>query len=151
MQTLRNHPFLGEPGSWRAKGSYYNEVGKVLDAEGETTVRHAAGRWTAEGILRWAAEQPIELRIAYAIEPPQASAGATEWQAESSAVGRLSGQFLAVGKSILSLGASEDNAHELFECLVNTSRSQYDVWGLLMRERIRIGAWQMTLVREHAL
>ena len=77
------HSFLLREGRWRASGEYRDAAGVATAAEGETRIRHEAGRWLSEGVMRLKRNPPEEQRHRYDIAPLSPGAQSTHWSAEN--------------------------------------------------------------------
>ena len=61
---VAGHTFLFREGTWRAAGEYRDGAGTATPVDGETRVRHEAGRWVSEGVLHVRGKPPQEHRTA---------------------------------------------------------------------------------------
>jgi hypothetical protein len=91
-------------------------------------VRHAAGNWLSEGVLRVKSVPPKEHHNRYEIVPFSPGSNATHWSAENAALGALNGRFVIAGDAILSFYASGTGRNRGF-----ASMQQKEVRHILVR------------------
>ena len=70
------------------------------------------------------------------------------WQSENTDIGRLTGMFVVVGASIMSLFQSADRVYLGSECLTQLDAKHYQACGLFRSNDAVISTWSMTLSRE---
>lgn len=141
------HTFLFREGTWRAEGEYRDGAGVVTKVDGETRVRHEAGRWLTEGVLRVKSNPPKEQANRTEIVPFSPGSNATHWSSESASLGSLNGRFVVAGDAILSFYASGTGRYRGFECLQQTDAKTYLVRGAMLEQDKVISTWVLELSR----
>jgi hypothetical protein len=143
-----HHTWLFEPGRWIAEGLFWQGGEVERRGRGYSIVRHESDRWVIEGEMEILADPVIRFRNVYDIAPPKRDARAVPWQSENPSVGRLTGTFVVVGASIMSLFQSADRVHLGSECLTQLDARRYQACGVFRSNDAVISTWSMTLSRE---
>lgn len=141
------HSFLFREGAWRAEGEYRDGAGTVTKVDGETRVRHEAGKWLTEGVLRVKSSPPKEQSNRTEIVPFSPGSNATHWSSESAALGSLNGRFVIAGDAILSFYASGTGRYRGFECMQQKDAKTYTVRGAMLEQDKVISTWVLELSR----
>jgi len=144
MKTMK-HTYLFEEATWKASGFFIDENGNEFSVEGEAKILHRKEFWENEGSMRVLAEMPIELRNIYKITPFEESTDTTKWTSENPALGKLVGNFIIVGDSILSLYRTEDNKFTGTEYLKKVDDNLYLNRGVLMKGNTKVSSWAVEL------
>jgi len=139
------HSFLFREGVWRAAGEYRDGAGVVTAVDGETRVRHEAGKWLSEGVLRVNSVPPKEHHNRTEIVPISPGSNATHWSSENAALGSLNGRFVVVGDAILSFYASATQRYRGFECMQQKDAKHYQVHGAMLDQDKVISTWVLEL------
>ena len=139
------HTFLVREGRWRAAGEYRDGAGVATAASGETRIRHEAGRWLSEGVMRLERNPPEEQRHRYEIAPLLPGAQSTHWSAENERLGALQGRFVLAGDAILSFYASATGRYRGFESLQQKDAKHYLVRGAMLDQDKVLATWALTL------
>jgi hypothetical protein len=113
--------------------------------DGETRVRHEAGKWLTEGVLRVRSSQPREQRNRYEIVPFSPGSNSTHWSAENPTIGSLNGRFVVAGDAILSFYASGTGRYRGFECMQQKDARHYSVRGAMLEQDKVISTWALEL------
>jgi hypothetical protein len=113
--------------------------------DGETRVRHEAGRWVSEGVLHVRRSPPEEHRHRYDIVPVSPGALATHWTAENERLGSLNGRFVVAGDAILSFYASATGRYRGFESMWQKDAKHYLVRGAMLEQDKVVSTWVLTL------
>jgi hypothetical protein len=142
---VAGHTFLFREGRWRAAGEYRDGAGVATAVDGETRVRHEAGRWVSEGVLHVRRSPPEEHRHRYDIVPFSPGAQSTHWTAENERLGTLNGRFVVAGDAILSFYASATGRYRGFECMQQKGARQYLVRGAMLEQDKVVSTWVLTL------
>jgi hypothetical protein len=114
---------------------------------GENIVRHDAGRWLFEAVLRLRGDPARVQHNRYDIAPFSPGARSTHWSANSPSTGALNGRFVLAGDAILSFYASASGRYRGFECLQQRERTRYAVRGTLLEEDKVLSTWALELTR----
>lgn len=141
------HSFLFREGNWRAAGEYRDGAGTVTKVDGETRVRHEAGRWLTEGVLRVRSNPPKEQANRTEIVPFSPGSNATHWSSESASLGSLNGRFVVAGDAILSFYASGTGRYRGFECMQQKDAKSYQVRGAMLEGDKVVSTWVLELKR----
>ena len=141
------HTFLFREGTWRAAGEYRDAAGFAAPVAGETTIRHEAGRWLFDGVLRVKGDRPALHHNRYEIEPFSPGARSTHWSSSNPAIGALRGRFVLAGDAILSFYASPTGRYRGYECIQKQGEKQYSARGALLEEDKVISTWALELTQ----
>jgi len=147
METTR-HTFLFHPGTWHALGTYIDNQGKTVAAEGTVSIIHQGDLWVNEGSIKVLGENRLEFLNHYEIVPFERDGLTTTWCSRNPSLGTLYGVFAVVGDSILSAFSSEDGASTGMEYLRQLEPEQYENRGVLFHEGLMVSSWAMEL-RKH--
>ncbi|MDH3319895.1 MAG: hypothetical protein OEO84_09430 [Betaproteobacteria bacterium] len=139
------HSFLFREGVWRAAGEYRDGAGVVTAVDGDTRVRHEAGKWLSEGVLRVKSVPPKEHHNRYEIVPFSPGSNATHWSAENAALGALNGRFVIAGDAILSFYASGTGRYRGFESMQQKDAKHYLVRGAMLDHDKVVSTWVLEL------
>lgn len=139
------HTFLFREGTWRAAGEYRDGASVVTAVDGETRIRHEAGKWLSDGVLRVNSSPPKEHHNRYEILPFSPGSNATHWSAESAALGSLNGRFVIAGDAILSFYASATGRYRGFECMQQKDAKRYMVRGTMLDQDKVVSTWVLEL------
>lgn len=139
------HSFLFREGTWRAAGEYRDGAGTVTAVDGETRIRHQAGKWLSEGMMRVKSNPPKEQHNRYEILPFSPGSNATHWSAENAALGSLNGRFVIAGDAILSFYASGTGRYRGFECMQQKDARHYMVRGAMLDLDKVVSTWVIEL------
>jgi hypothetical protein len=142
------HTYLLEQGTWLAEGLYYDEAGEAVEVKGRSDISHEGDVWIIDSEMSLATDPPVSFAHRYRVGPLAEGAGATTWESESSALGRLNGTFAVVDEAILSAYVSEDGIHWGSECLRMIDKGRYRGHGALFRQGQRVSAFAVDLRRE---
>ena len=144
---MAGHTFLFREGAWRSEGEYRDGAGNVTKVAGETRVRHEAGKWLSEGVLRVKSSPPREQANRTEIVPFSPGSNATHWSSESASLGSLNGRFVIAGDAILSFYASGTGRYRGFECMRQEDARTYSVRGAMLEQDKVISTWVLELRR----
>ena len=141
------HTYLFKAGLWHAEGKYIDEGGRMHPVEGESRITHRNALWYNENEMKISGSQDIAFSNYYEIVPFHDGRDVTFWTSENDALGKLSGQFVLVGDTILSLYRSENAQYSGAEYLLRVSEINYRTWGTLFSGRDKLSSWTMRLKR----
>lgn len=141
------HTYLFEEGVWNASGVFIDETGKEFQVEGKSTISHEESIWKNRGFMRIHTDPPTEYQSSYEIEPFESGCDSTKWVAQNPDIGQLSGNFVVIGDSILSIYTSENDKLVGTEYLRQINENVYENRGTLMRGNVRISSWSVELKR----
>ncbi len=142
---MAGHTFLFREGTWRAEGEYRDGAGTVTAVSGETRIRHEAGKWLSEGVMRVKSNPPKEQHNRTEIMPFSAGSNATHWSSESATIGSLNGRFVIAADAILSFYASGTGRYRGFECLQQKDAKHYMVRGAMLEQDKVVSTWALEL------
>ncbi|HEX2197012.1 MAG TPA: hypothetical protein VHG88_00095 [Burkholderiales bacterium] len=126
---------------------YSDAAGTRIVVSGENAVRHEAGRWLFEAVLRLRGDPTRVQHNRYEIEPFSPGARSTHWTSSNPAVGGLRGRFVLAGDAILSFYASPTGRYRGFESLQQREKARYTVRGTLLEEDKVLSTWALELTR----
>ena len=99
------------------EGEHRDAAGAVSAVSGENSIRHEAGRWQFEAVLRLRGEPLRVTHNRYQIEPFSPGASSTHWSSNNPVLGALRGRFVIAGDAILSSYTSPSARYRGFECI----------------------------------
>jgi len=140
------HNFLFREGTWRAAGEYRDGAGVATAVDGETRVRHEAGRWLSESVMRVRSNPPQEHRNRTEVVPFSTGSQSTHWSGENPSIGSLNGRFVLADDAILSFYASATQRYRGFECLQQVDARHYKVHGAMLDQDKVISTWVLELL-----
>ena len=141
------HAYLFKPGLWRAEGENFDENGYAYPVEGESRITHRNALWYNESEMKILGNENIAFSNYYEITPFHEDRDVTPWTSANDTLGKLSGQFILVGDTILSLFRSENAEYTGTEYLLRISDIVYRNWGALFSGRDKLSSWMMRLNR----
>ena len=141
------HTYLLEEGKWCAVGTYIDEHGSLLQAEGETVTTHQPNIWIHDGTMALLLDQPVKFSNRYEINPFQENATCTTWTSHNPALGKLLGTFVIVTDTILSYYHSECGQFHGIESLMQIDEQTYHNRGTLLHREKRMSSWAMDIHR----
>jgi len=142
---VAGHTFLFREGTWRARGEYRDGAGAPTPVDGETRIRHEAGRWVSEGLMTVRRNPPQEQRSRYDIAPVSPGSQSTHWTAENQNLGTLNGRFVIAGDAILSFYSSATGRYRGFESMQQKDAKHYAVRGAMLDQDKLISTWVLEL------
>ena len=142
------HTYLLEEGTWKASGCYWDNVGDVLDAEGEVTITHEDDLWINIGKITLKSEPPEKFENFYEIIPPAEGKRLTEWTSVNPDLGTFSGVMTFLNDAIFSLSNSEDGQYAGFDLLLMIDENNYINRGALFIGDEMQSSWSMELTRK---
>jgi hypothetical protein len=148
MDRSVHHTWLFEPGQWIAEGLFWERGEAERRGRGYSIIRHESDSWAIEGEMEILADPIVRFRNLYQITPPKHEARVVPWQSKNADIGRLTGMFVVVGASIMSLFQSADRVYLGSECLTQLDAKHYQACGLFRSNDAAISTWSMTLSRE---
>jgi hypothetical protein len=142
---VAGHTFLFREGRWRAAGEYRDGAGLATPVDGETHIRHEAGRWVSESVMVVRRNPPQEQRSRYDIAPVSPGSQSTHWSAENQNLGTLNGRFVIAGDAILSFYSSATGRYRGFESMQQKDAKHYAVRGAMLDHDKLISTWVVEL------
>jgi hypothetical protein len=142
------HTFLFDVGVWLAKGTFWRADGEPLEAQGRTEIAHRNECWLLAGTLQVLGSPPVEFVNAYRIEPPGRDGTSMAWTSESSTLGKLSGTFSVVGRSIFNVYTCSASGYHGAEHFAQVDAHHYQATGILLLKERRLSSWQASLTRK---
>jgi hypothetical protein len=147
MEYTGRHTYLFETGRWRAIGTYYDEDGVPVSVTGESSVDVKPTVWTLNGHMVLELDEPLKIVNKYLIKPFDNRKDHTTWTSDNPSLGKLMGRFTIVNDTIISQYQSEDGKFTGTEILLYIDHDQYQNWGVLYGEDIKISSWEVMLER----
>jgi hypothetical protein len=141
------HTYLFKPGLWRADGEYFDAAGSSYPVEGESCITHAKEMWINESRMRIVGNEKTAFGNDYRITPFCEDRDFTVWHCDSDVLGKLSGRFVHVGDSILSLYRSDDSQYAGTEYWLRISGILYRNRGTLFHGNDKLSSWMIRLNR----
>lgn len=141
------HTFLFEPGLWISVGQYFDEEQNTVGMKGTTRIIHGEKEWrhTISTILdEEGAEENVNV---YIIEPFVPGIPATGWESDYPLLGKITGQYVTVGDSIIGCGQTEDGQYQVVETLQQKDENHYFSKGALFKERQIVSSWTAEMTR----
>ncbi|MFA6411970.1 MAG: hypothetical protein WCW53_04680, partial [Syntrophales bacterium] len=85
-----------------------DDQGRYHPVEGETTITHTDGLWINDSFMTLQGDKKVAYKTRYEIIPMERSQELTSWSSENPALGKMTGKFIIVDDSIISMFSSED-------------------------------------------
>jgi hypothetical protein len=141
------HTFLFQPAVWEARGHYVDRSGASVEVVGDATITHEDEGWMNRSLMRPVDPVGQAFESSYAVRPFEQGADTTTWTSSSAQLGKMSGQFVLVAESILSIGRTADGRYRSVEYLQQLSEDRYVSRGALLRGRDKVSSWAVELRR----
>ncbi|HAJ27538.1 MAG TPA: hypothetical protein DCG53_09900 [Syntrophus sp. (in: bacteria)] len=138
-------PFLFEENIWIAKGVYIDDQGRYHPVEGETKINHADGLWINDSSMILQGDNAVEYKTRCEIVPMERGQELTSWISENQALGKLTGKFIIVDDSIISIFTSVNGDLRGTEYLRLIDADLYSNRGVLLRGDKKISSWALEL------
>ncbi|MBP2655206.1 MAG: hypothetical protein H6Q73_2775 [Firmicutes bacterium] len=139
------HTFIFLPGTWNVNGKYYDINGNETLVQGESVIIHSDNLWLNKGYMKLLGDEPIEIRNQYEIIPFQQDF--TTWESFNPSIGRLTGRFMVVDDTIISLCVSEDGNYSGSECMIKVSDMLYKSRGFAFKDNEKLSSWSVELTK----
>jgi len=145
-----NHTFLFEEGIWIAEGIYSDYKNRIISAKGETEIMHKKEFWISESklVLKMEDRDPIEIRSRYNIKPFGKSSDHSTWVSENEFIGKLEGNYIVVGDTIISSYTSEYGGYIGTDVMVMIDKTKYKNRGCLFKDEKKISSWIVELTKK---
>ncbi len=140
-----SHTFLLSEGFWIAEGEYYDENGNAYSAVGQSETTHQHDIWVDERIIKVFFDEPVAIASRFEIEPFGKGRNTTGWKSGNRILGNLSGRFVIVADSILSLFRSQDGRYSGSEWLQIVGERTYRSRRVLLDGDRVLSSWVMEL------
>ena len=141
------HTYLFEEGVWNASGIYVDENVKEFPVEGRANISHGVKTWKLSGVMRMLTDLPVEFQNTYEIEPFEEKQDCTRWSSHNPDIGEITGKFIVVHDSILSIYGTKSNEYKGTEYLKQINENTYQNRGVLMKNNVKISSWAVELKR----
>lgn len=141
------HTFLFEEALWCVSGYYLDAHQNRSEVAGHIAVSHQDGLWLSRSSLTKQADDEPLYETENRITPFGHGSLSTRWSSDNSLVGPLTGNFVIVKDSILSLSISPDNDHMGTEYLLRVLAGEYISRGALFEQGKRLVSWSVELLR----
>jgi len=142
------HTFLLEEGTWHGKGFLIDGNNEQFCFEGELSTIHADGEWIHETNMKLSLhDETITISNRCIIVPFEKGNDHTIWRSESPGMGRLIGEFVIAGDSLLSSCVSVDSAFQGAEYFLKIDDKTYMNRGMISKRRQKVSSWRMEWVR----
>ena len=140
------HTFLFDQQVWIATGVYFDSADMPVPAAGESKILHQEGLWIIESIVRVFGDAPLEIKNRYEVIPfSDDNPYVAQWKSANTALGRLSGKFVIIDDTILSIYQAEESIHSGTEVLVKIEDSYYQNKGCLFKGNDKLSSWAFEL------
>lgn len=145
---FKEHPFLGQPGSWIAAG--HGMSGEPLDRvpiQGRIRISHEDGRIVNTGEMSLVSRSnPVAFSTSYILTPSDDDLVLDFFQANEP-VKDLTGKVVIFDDRLVSTYASGDGTLMGFEVLHRLGENRYAVTGSLTSDGRLVNLWKLDLVR----
>jgi len=138
---MKGHTFIFRPGTWSARGFFWDENNAEFPLDGITRVIHEPDLWFVKGRMEVPLDPPTIIENQYEILPPTEGVPTMVWISYNPTIGRFKGTFTVVQNTIISYYASEDNEFSGAECLIMLSENTYRNEGVFFRGKRRLSSW----------
>jgi len=138
-------PFLFEENIWIAKGVYIDDQGQYHAVEGEARITHTDGLWINDSCMTLQGDNAVEYKTRYEIVPMKRGQERTSWTSDNPALGKMTGKFIIVDDSILSIFFSKDGAFQGTDYFRLIDDDLYSNRGCLLRGDKKISSWAVEL------
>ena len=142
------HTFLYDENIWIAKGVYIDAQGKYQPVAGQSAITHQGEIWVNDSCMHLEGNPTVEFRNRYEIEPMERNQEITTWRSENPALGRMSGKFIIVDDSIMSIFSSADGVFQGTEYLRLIDDDLYWNRGSLLQGDKKVSSWAVELRRK---
>ena len=141
-----NHTFLFDQKVWIATGVYFDSTDTPVPATGESKIIHQGGLWIVESTVRVFGDAPLEIKNRYEVIPfSDDTPFVAHWKSAHTTLGRLSGKFVIVDDTILSIYQSEESTHSGTEVLAKIEDGYYESRGCLFTRNNKVSSWAFEL------
>ncbi|MCX7816079.1 MAG: hypothetical protein N2317_01025 [Syntrophales bacterium] len=141
------HTFLFEEWQWVASGIYVDANTRIYPVEGRIRVTHDPDLWIVESTIWIVADDSIRFSNRYEVQPVRGDGDITTWEAKNPHLGTMSGNFIIVDDSILSLYETEGGAMRGVEYWRLIDEDLYWCRGGLTKGGSKISSWAIELRR----
>jgi len=142
------HTLLLQEGKWIAKGSYIDGDTNVMAFQGELVTTHGNKMWNHSTKMHLVTGNTrLEVQTSCDIIPFIKGNDTTTWNSDNPGIGILSGKFVVVDDSILSVCHCDTGEFEGTEYFLKVNDSYYKNRGTLTRKRAKLSSWVMELTR----
>lgn len=136
------HTFILKEGMWRGTGFLIDGDNEQFPFEGNLSTIHGDVEWIFETKMKLTLNnKTIEIENRYLIVPFVKGNDHTTWQSESPDMGKLIGEFVIAGDSILSGCVSIDSAFQGVEYFLKINDTHYSNRGMISKRRQKISSW----------
>lgn len=143
------HTFILKEGMWHGKGLLIDGSNKQFCFEGELSTTHDNGEWIHETNMKLSLNNTtIDISNRCIIVPFDKGDDHTTWRSESPDMGKLIGEFVIAGDSILSSCVSVDSAFQGAEYFLKCNDATYTNRGMISKRRQKVSSWVIELVRK---
>jgi hypothetical protein len=138
------HTFIFEEGMWRGSGFLINGNNEQFSFKGELSTTHGDGEWLHETYMKLSLNNKIiDITNRCIIIPLVKGSDHTTWRSESPDMGKLIGEFVIAGDSILSSCVSVDSALQGAEYFLKINDTTYTNRGMISKRRQKVSSWVM--------
>ncbi len=142
------HTFLYNENIWIARGVYIDTQGKYHPVAGQSTITHQGEIWINDSCMHLEANEDVTFRNRYEIKPLDRDQELTTWSSENPDLGKMSGRFVIVDDSIMSVFSSVDGVFQGTEYLRLIDDDLYWNRGCLLQEGRKVSSWAVELRRK---
>jgi len=142
------HTFILQEGRWIGKGCYIDDDDQVIPFEGEITTTHLNKEWVHENIMKLLLQdRTIEVHNRQEIVPFKENKSITTWKSDDPDLGTLSGKYVIVDDSILSVCFSKNGKLQGSEYFMKIDDTTYKNRGTLTKQGKKLSSWVIDLTR----
>lgn len=136
------HTFLWQEGVWQAKGIFYDDKRKSVQATGQMEIQRLKEAWIAESFLEMNLEETLRITNRYKIDLPVDDGISASWTALNMAMGPIQGNFVILGDTIFSIFKTLDgqNGSESFRKIDD---NHYHNKGFLLENNKVVSSWEI--------
>jgi len=122
-----------------------DDQGRYHPVAGETKITHAEEMWINDSFMTLQGDKTVSYKTRYEIAPMERGQEMTSWTSENPALGKMTGKFIIVDDSIISIFSSKDGTLQGTECLHLIDDDLYSNRGCLLRGGKKVSSWAVEL------
>jgi hypothetical protein len=140
------HTFLLEEGTWHGKGVLIDGSHERYPFEGALTTIHGGSEWIHRTDMKLALpDNTIEISNRCIIVPFEKGDDQTTWISQNAHIGRLLGEFVIIGDSIISTCVSGDSSFQGAEYFLKINGTTYKNIGMMSKRRCKVSSWSIEM------
>ena len=142
------HTFLFDENIWIARGVYIDGQGKYHPVAGQSAITHQGEIWINDSCMHLEANEAVTFRNRYEIKPLGRDRELTIWRSENPDLGKMSGRFVIVDDSIMSIFSAADGVFQGTDYLRLIDDDLYWNRGCLLQGDKKVSSWAVELRRK---